>query len=107
AVNLLAMLAINRFSHRVGASFHSLLFEEYLRRGVAFHAASNSDVLATQVIQDVLRTVGGVIQSGLTLLAGLFAIGLIAVVVIVIDPIIALGAAVVLGATYFVIYVVV
>ena len=107
AVNLLAMLAINRFSHRVGASFHSLLFEEYLRRGVAFHAASNSDVLATQVIQDVLRTVGGVIQSGLTLLAGLFAIGLIAVVVIVIDPIIAIGAAMVLGATYFVIYVVV
>jgi HlyD family secretion protein len=107
AVNLLAMLAINRFSHRVGASFHSLLFEEYLRRGVAFHAVNNSDVLATQVIQDVLRTVGGVIQSGLMLVAALFAIGLIAAAVIVIDPIIALGAALLLGTTYFVIYVVV
>jgi ABC-type multidrug transport system fused ATPase/permease subunit len=107
AVNLLTMLAINRFSHRVGASFHSLLFEEYLRRGVAFHARSNSDVLATQVIQDVLRTVGGVIQSGLTLIAALFAIGLIATAVIMIDPVIALGAVLVLGTTYFAIYVVV
>ena len=107
AVNLLAMLAISRFSHRVGASFHSLLFEEYLRRGVPFHALSNSDVLATQVIQDVLRTVGGVIQNGLMLVAGMLAIGLIAVAVIVIDPIIALGAALVLGTTYFAIYVVV
>jgi HlyD family secretion protein len=107
AINLAAMLAIGRFSHRVGASFHALLFDEYLRRGVAFHARSNGDVLATQVVQDVNRTVGGVIHSGLMLVAGLLAIALIAAAVVAIDPIIALGAALALGTTYVAIYAVV
>jgi HlyD family secretion protein len=106
-VNLLAMLAIVGFSNRVGASFHTLLFDEYLRRGVAFHRRNNGDVLATQVVQDVNRTVGGVIQSGLTLVSSLFAIGLIATAVVVIDPIVAVGAALALGASYTVIYAVV
>ena len=104
AVNVAAMLAIGRFSHRVGARFHAMLFEEYLRRGVAFHARSNSDVLATQVVQDVNRTIGGVIYSGLMLVAGIVAIALIAAAVVVIDPIIALGAALALGTTYAAIY---
>ena len=67
AVNLLAMLAIGRFAQRIGARFHALLFEEYLRRDLRFHTRSNSDVLATHVVHDVTRTVGGVIQGGLTL----------------------------------------
>ncbi len=106
-VNLLAMHAVGRFSHRVGASFHALLFDEYLRRSVSFHARSNSDVLATQVVQDVNRTVSGVIQSGLTVVTGVCAIGLIAAAVVVIDPLVALGAALTLGLSYTVIYVLV
>lgn len=104
AVNLLAALAIGRFSHRVGASFHALLFDEYLRRSLAFHSRTNSDVLATQVVQDVTRTIGGVIHSGLTLVAGSFAIALIAAAVMAIDPVVALGAALALGASYTLIY---
>jgi ABC-type multidrug transport system fused ATPase/permease subunit len=81
------------------------LFEEYLHRDLRFHARSNSDVLATQVVHDVTRTVGGVIQSGLTLIASAFSISMIAAAVIVMDPVVALGAALVLGACYTVIYV--
>jgi ABC-type multidrug transport system fused ATPase/permease subunit len=106
-VNLLAARAINRFGQRAGACFHALLFEEYLRRDLTFHARTNSDVLATQVVNDVNRTVGGVIHSGLTLITSLFAISLIAAAVIVIDPLVALGAALVLGASYGLIYFVV
>jgi HlyD family secretion protein len=107
AVNLLAMLAIGRFAQRISARFHTLLFSEYLRRDLRFHAGSNSDVLATHVIQDVNRTVGGVVQSGLTLIASMFSICLIAAAVVVIDPVVALGAALILGASYAVIYLVV
>jgi ATP-binding cassette, subfamily B, bacterial PglK len=103
-VNLIGTLTIARFSHRVGTCFHALLFDEYLRRGVAFHGRSNSDVLATQVVQDVTRTVGGVIHGGLTLVTSAFAVCLIAAAVIVIDPIVALGAALLLGSSYAVIY---
>jgi HlyD family secretion protein len=91
----------------LGTPPFGVLFEEYLGRGVAFHARSNSDVLATKVVQDVNRTVGGVIQSGLLLVAGLFAIGLIAAAVVAIDATIAVGAALALGTTYFAIYVIV
>ncbi len=98
---------IGRFAQRTGACFHTLLFAEYLRRDLRFHARSNSDVLATHVVHDVNRTVGGVIQSGLTLIASLFAICFITAAVIVIDPVVALGAALVLGASYAVIYVIV
>jgi ATP-binding cassette, subfamily B, bacterial PglK len=107
AVNLLAALAIGRFSHRVGAGFHALLFDEYLRRNLAFHSRSNSDVLAAQVVQDVTRTVGGVIHGGLTLVASWFAIGMIAAAVIAIDPIVAFGAAVALASSYTIIYAIV
>jgi len=104
AVNVLAMLAIGRFSHRVGTGFHAMLFDEYLRRGVAFHRGSNGDVLATQVVQDVTRTVGGVIQSGLLLATSALAVCLIAAAVVAIDPAVALGAALVLGSSYAIIY---
>lgn len=107
AVNLLAARAISRFAQRAGARFHALLFEEYLRRDLKFHTRSNSDVLATHVVNDVNRTVGGVIHSGMTLIASLFAISLIAAAIMVIDPIVALGAALVLGASYGFIYLVV
>jgi ATP-binding cassette, subfamily B, bacterial PglK len=104
AVNLLAMILIGRFSHRVGTAFHALLFDEYLRRGVAFHRRSNGDVLATQVVQDVTRTIGGVIQSGLLLATSALSVCLIAAAVIAIDPTVALGAALVLGSSYAIIY---
>jgi HlyD family secretion protein len=102
--NLLAILAIGRFSQRVGARFHVLLFEEYLHRDLSFHARSNSDVLATHVVFEINRIVGGVIQNGLTLIASAVSIGLIAGAVIFVDPVIALGAALSLGLTYAAIY---
>lgn len=105
AANLLAAFAISRFSQRVGSCFHALLFWEYLRRDLRFHARSNSDVLATQVVNDVMRTVGGVIQGGLTLIASVFAIALIGTAVVVIDPVVALGAVLVVGASYAAIYI--
>jgi ABC-type multidrug transport system fused ATPase/permease subunit len=106
-VNLLAILAMGRFSHHVGARFHVLLFEEYLRRDFRFHTRSNSDVLATHVVHDVNRTVGGIIQSGLSLIAGTASILLIAAAVVVVNPVVALGAAMTLGLSYAAIYAVV
>ncbi len=104
AANFVALLTIGRFAQGVGARLHSLLFAEYLHRGAAFHAGSNSAVLATHVVHDVGRTVGGVIQSGLTLFSGLVSIVLIAGAVIVVDPLVAAAALVSLGASYVLAY---
>jgi HlyD family secretion protein len=106
-VNLAALLAIGRFSQKTGAQFHVLLFEEYLRRDLRFHARNHGDLLATHVVHDVTRTVGGVLQSGLTLIASIVSIALIALVVILINPVIAVGAALALGLSYAAIYAIV
>ena len=105
--NILAILSIARFSQDVGARFHTMLFDEYLSRDLPFHARGNSAVLATRVIQDVNRTIGGIIQSGLTLIAGAVTIALIAAAVMVVNPLVASAAALLLGLSYALTYAVV
>jgi len=102
--NLLAILSIGRFSQNVGARMHSLLFAEYLHRDIGFHANSNSAVLANRVVHDVNRTVGGVVQGGLTLCASAVAIVTITGAVVVVDPVFAFAAAASLSASYAFIY---
>jgi ABC-type multidrug transport system fused ATPase/permease subunit len=105
--NFLALLSIGRFSQGVGARLHALLFDEYLHRGLDFHAGNNSAVLATRVVHDVNRTVGGIIQGGLMVCAGAVNIGLIAAAVIVIDPLVAVAAVVLFAGSYALIHVLV
>ena len=83
---------------------HALLFAEYLHRDVRFHASSNSAVLATRVVHEVNRTVSGVINGGLTLCASAVTIALITGAVVVVDPLVALAAAVSLGLCYALIH---
>ncbi|HEX6998507.1 MAG TPA: ABC transporter ATP-binding protein [Gammaproteobacteria bacterium] len=104
AANLLTVVAIGRFAQRAVASFQVLLFEEYLSRPFAFHARHHGDVLASHVVQEVARSVGGVIQSGLLLVANLAVIALIAAAVVVVDPVVALGATLALALVYAAIY---
>jgi HlyD family secretion protein len=101
---LLALVAIGRFSQNVGARLHSLLFAEYLHRDLGFHSESNSAVLANRVVHDVNRTVGGVIQSGLTLCASGVVILLIMGAVVIVDPALAVAAAVSVGTSYALVY---
>jgi HlyD family secretion protein len=102
--NFIALLAIGRFSQSVGARMHSLLFDEYLSRDLDFHAGSNSAVLATRVVHDVTRTVGGIVQSGLTLCASAASIALITAAVVFVDPLVAAVAVALFGASYVLIY---
>lgn len=99
-----ALLAIGRFSQSVGARLHTLLFDEYLHRDLEFHRRSNSAALATRVVHEVDRIVGGIVQSGLSLVAAAVSIVLIVGAVVVLNPVIALAAIVLLGASYAAIY---
>ena len=103
-VNICAILAINRFSQNVGAHLHVLLFDEYLHRDLRFHVRSNRAVLATNVVQEIDRIVGGVVQSSLTLVAGAINVLLIAMAVVFVDPVVALGTALLLAGGYGLVY---
>jgi ABC-type multidrug transport system fused ATPase/permease subunit len=102
--NLFALFSIGRFSQGVGARLHTLLFDEYLRRDLSFHARSNSAVLATRVVHDVNRSISGLIQSGLSLCAGAVTIVLVAAAVIIVDPVVAVVALAALTASYALIH---
>ena len=102
--NFFALLSIGRFSQNVGARLHALLFDEYLHRDVSFHANSNGSELATRVVYDVNRTVGGIVYSGLSLCAAAVTIVLIAAAVVIADPLVALVAIVGLTASYALIH---
>ena len=102
--NFLAILAIERFSENAGARLHVMLFDEYLHRDLRFHAGSNSDVLMTNIVQEVNRVAGRVIRGCLSLIAGAFSALLITGAVVLIDPIVAIGAAILLACSYAIVY---
>ena len=99
-----ALRSIGRFFEGVGARLHTLLFDEYLHRDLAYHRRSNSAALTTRVVLDVNRTVSGVIQGGLTIIGGVVSIVLIVGAVVVVNPVVAAVAALLLGASYTFIY---
>jgi ABC-type multidrug transport system fused ATPase/permease subunit len=103
AINLFGLLAINRFSVRVGETLYAELFAEYLRRGYEFHARCGSSVLASKV-QESARVTSGIVQYALILVASLVTIAFIVVAVVFIDPVVAVAAMTGLGASYVTLY---
>jgi HlyD family secretion protein len=103
AINLFGLLAINRFSVRVGETLYAELFAEYLRRGYEFHARFGSSVLASRV-QESARVTSGIVQYALVLVASLVTIAFIVIAVVFIDPVVAVVAMTGLGASYATLY---
>ncbi len=103
AINVFGLLAINRFSVRVGESLYAELFTEYLDRGYEFHARVGSSVLAGRV-QESVRVTSGLVQYALILVASLVTVAFIAAAVMLVDPIVAVAAMTGLGGSYAVLY---
>jgi ATP-binding cassette, subfamily B, bacterial PglK len=103
AINLFGLLAINRFSVRVGETLYGELFAEYLRRGYEFHARCGSSVLASKV-QESARVTSGIVQYALVLVASLVTIAFIVSAVVFVDPVVAVAAMTGLGASYATLY---
>jgi len=106
-INLLGSLAMYRFAYEVGDSFQVSLFDEYLRRGYGFHSRTNSSVLSTNVLYETARVTGGILQSGLTLVACLVTIVFIVASMVFLNPRVAVSAIAAFGASYTAIYLVV
>ncbi|MEA3176967.1 MAG: hypothetical protein QOI59_490 [Gammaproteobacteria bacterium] len=103
AINLFGLLAINRFSVRVGDGLYAELFAEYLHRGYEFHARCGSTVLASKV-QESARVTAAIVQYALLLVASLVTIAFILIAVLWVDPVVAVTAMTGLGASYAVFY---
>lgn len=103
-INLVGMLAINRFALSIGREFHVSLFDEYLNRDYLFHARGEVAPLINNIVFEATRVAAGFVQGGLTLVASLLAGLCILATAFVVDARVALGAAVLIGGTYGLIY---
>jgi HlyD family secretion protein len=104
AVNLFGMLAINRFALRIGDAFFVRLFEQYLRRDFAFHLRNNSAALASSLLHDSGRVSTGILRQGLVLVANIVCIAFIMASILLLNPLVAVGAMIGLGAGYAAVY---
>jgi ATP-binding cassette, subfamily B, bacterial PglK len=104
AINLAGSLAMNRFAHRIGNQFCVALFDEYAHREHLFHMTTNSATLFNNIVWEVSRGVTGVLQSLFVLSTNAVAVLLIMLSVVLINPLIALGAVFGLSGSYALIY---
>lgn len=105
AINLGGSLLLSRFALKVGDSFNSALFAEYLARGYEFHLATHSATLSARLLHESRRVTVGILQSVLLLGASLATIALIVGSMLLVEPLVAALALALLGASYGLIYV--
>jgi ATP-binding cassette, subfamily B, bacterial PglK len=106
-INLLAMVAAEKFSHSMAGALQLRLFDTYLRLDSGFHATADHASLAANILQEVQRLTNGVIYSGLVLVTQAISSLLIVCFVVVVNPVAALSAVIAFGAAYLLIYLVV
>ena len=106
-VNLLAMVAAEKFAHSIAGALQLRLFDTYLRLDCNFHASVDSASLSANILQEVYRLTNGVIYSGLVLVTQAISSALIVCLVVALNPVAALSAVVAFGIAYLLIYLVV
>jgi ATP-binding cassette, subfamily B, bacterial PglK len=100
----LTQYALLRFTHMRNHSLSCRLFQGYLGRPYAWFLDRHSADLGKSILSEVGQVINGVIIPFMQLLAhGIVALFLIALLVVV-DPLLALGISVVLGGAYTVIF---
>lgn len=102
-INLIGLLAINRFAGRVGESLYAELFTEYLHRDYQFHACRGGSALAAKV-QESARVTSGIVQYALVLVASAVTILFIVAAALWVNPLIAIVAVSALGICYATLY---
>ena len=103
-INLLGLLAINRFALCVGDTLYIRLFQEYVHRDFEFHVRNNSSVLATKVLHETARVTSGILQHGLIFVTNVVIIICVAAAMLAVNPAAAATAILGLGASYAAIY---
>ncbi len=106
-VSVLEMVLAEKYSHSLAGALQLRLLDHYLGRGHGADARTDSASLATNILQEVYRLTNGIIYSGLTFLTQAIASVFIVILVVAINPVVALSAVLALGAAYLLVYLVV
>lgn len=99
-VNALTLWLQLKFSIYLGSSFQSQLFDNFIHRDYLFHKTHNYNRPISIISADAPRFIYMVLQPYLLLCSQLFVAAIILGGLIFIDPIIAVGSAVIIGGAY-------
>ncbi len=97
--------ALLRFSWLRNHTLSMRLLESYLNRPYAYFLTQNTSKLAQKILSEVNQVVSGIFVAGIRLSARLIAVAAILIALLAIDPVMAIGVAVVFGGVYGVLYV--
>ncbi len=89
-----------KFSIYLGCSIQYQLFENFIRRDYLFHKSTNYNSLIATISSDAPRFVYMVLQPYLLMCSQIFVATIILVGLVFLDPIIAIGSAVLIGGAY-------
>jgi ABC-type multidrug transport system fused ATPase/permease subunit len=103
-VTLFGIAATERHAQSIAAGLQHTLFEEYLRRELAFHVATDSAALSVNILHEVQRFTSGVIYNGLLSIGSGFASFLIIGSIVLMNPVIGGLAVLSLGGMYLLIF---
>ena len=93
-----------KFGHRVGSEMAIRMLSSYLEKPYSFFLSRNSATMTLNVVGETSGMVLGLIVPALQTLAKLIVAGLILLLLLVVDPVLALIVAVAVGGSYFLVF---
>ena len=103
-IKLGTMYAIARFTQMRRLSLSSRLLEGYLRQPYVWFLNQHSSNLGKKVLQEVNEAIGKVMTPAMRLMAQITSVLFLLALLVTVEPMVALGAAVVLGGIYGLIF---
>lgn len=93
-----------KFSIYIGSTLQYQLFEKYLNRDYLFHKSNNYTQLIATISADAPRFIYMVLQPYLLMCSQLFVAAIILIGLLFLDPIVAVGSALIVGGAYLLTY---
>jgi ABC-type multidrug transport system fused ATPase/permease subunit len=104
-IGLLGTHALTRYALQVGDGLHAALLDEYLNRDLQFHLRTGPATLFNRVVYATNRVATGMLEGALVLIASLTQVLFIVCTVWFVNPLLAGMAALWIGGTYLLSYV--
>jgi HlyD family secretion protein len=103
-IGLLGTNALVRFALDVGDGLHAALLDEYLHRGLQFHARIGAATLFNRVVYAINRVATGMLEGTMLLIASATQVLFIVATICFVNPWLAALAALWIGGTYLLSY---
>jgi len=104
SVNAFMVWKINYFSYHQTHRVSVRLLRGYLHRPYSFYLNQNTSELSKNILNEINRSIGGTVLPTLSVLSKLIVTIFISILLIYIDPIIAIFTTLILGVSYWLIY---